>query len=152
MLQHYDVVAAESPFVLVERRSVPLQIETKPVGSGELKLGQRLNIPPSDGLQLVQFDVDYSAIGKVRRVFYKPRSLRIEIESTVRKKSFRAIVPMLQAGVIANVDVSEFSHLRGFYERRIQDLPKIKSLKVYSKHRRHFNKTFRYRVYEVIIK
>jgi hypothetical protein len=152
MLQHYDVVAAESPFVLVERRGVPLQIETKHVGSGELKLGQRLNIPPSDGLQLVQFDVDYSAIGKVRRVFYKPRSLRIEIGSTVRKKSFRAIVPMLQAGVIANVDVSEFSHLRSFYERRIQDLPKIKTLKVYSKHRRHFNKTFRYRVYEVIIK
>jgi hypothetical protein len=152
MLQHYDVAAAEFPFVLVERRASPLQVETKLVESGELKLGQRLEIRPSADLQLVEFDVDYSAIGKVRRALYKPRPLRIEVESTVRKRSFRAIVPILQAGVISSVDVSEFSHLRSFYERRIKELPRMKSIKIHTRHPRHFKESFGYRVYDVVIK
>jgi hypothetical protein len=149
MLQHYDVVAEDSPYLLVRRRQVPLQSERKLLRAGRLKLGEPLIVTPSSGLQVVEFDVSYSLRGKMRRLFYKPRPLKVTIDSQRGSKSYRAIVPILEGGVISNVDVSDTQGLKSFYERRFGDIPQTKSIKIHSRHPRHYKDDFAYRVYEI---
>ena len=149
MLQYYDVVAEDGPYVLVQRRATPLQREKKLVRTGRLKLGEPLVITPSSGLQVVEFDVGYSTRGKMRRLFYKPRPLRVAIESDKGSKSYRGIVPILNAGVISSVDMREPQNIKTFYERRFSELPQMRSIKISSKHPQHFKGEFEYRVYEV---
>jgi hypothetical protein len=152
MLRHYDVVAQEYPYVLVQRRDVPLQMERTLVRTGRLKFGEALAIEPSHGLQVIEFDVDYSTRGKIRRFLYKPRELRISIKSEGKARSYRAIVPILRAGVITNVHVEDARLLDLFYGRRFSELPRVEKLRIHSKHPNHFKSSFSYRVYEITYK
>jgi hypothetical protein len=148
-LAHYDVVAEESSYVLVQRRQSPLRMEKKLVRTGQLRLGEPLSIQPSAGLQVIEFDIDYSNRGKLRRVLYQPRALSLSIASDGKPQNYRTIVPILQAGVITNVHVNDAMFLPSFYSRRFADLPHIKKLRIHTRYPKHYKRLFDYRVYEV---
>ncbi len=149
LLQHYDLALTDGGFFLLQRRTKPLTMKKTLLKSGKIRLGERIALPDVTGLLIVHFKIDYSLRGKVRRFLYKPYPLSATIARNGDKKSYRAIVPILQHGVIANRLVEDASSVELFLRREFSRIAKPDFIRLHSSGSRNYKKYFEYDMFTV---
>ncbi|MEZ4769876.1 MAG: hypothetical protein R2844_15770 [Caldilineales bacterium] len=97
LLTHYQIVQQMPEYLLLQRRTEPLAITETPGPSGTAKLGEFIDLPPSDALQFISADIEYSLAGKVLRTVYQPRLLWVTVEfEDGETRTFQAVKTLRQ--------------------------------------------------------
>jgi hypothetical protein len=110
---HYTVADSallaykEEPMLLMKKKEDPETLNSHPLPSASVKLGDTLYVPSVENILLMYADVEYNLEGKLKRFFFQPPALEVTmIDEKGDVESYRAIVPILQGGVIANYKVA----------------------------------------------
>lgn len=149
ILERYRVVRSSESWLLLEHGEAR-PYSSRPVREGRLRLGERLELPRSSSMLALKTDIDYSLLGRARRILLRPAELEVVVErASGKKRSFRAILPLLQSGVPVNLWLEELEDSRRFFERRFDELDEIVSIELDSKERDDFMKEFSYALVEL---
>lgn len=114
-----------------------------------------LQIPQGDSLLVLKANIQYSFIGKLKRLFYVPSQLDIEIfyeDNSIRK--FRAVLPIIQGGIICNKYIEYFGQgpeRDAFMKYYGNYNKKVKSIRFSSNEPWGFNPTYNFEFYKVRI-
>ena len=149
LLRRYNVVLAEQEFVLLKRNPEERSEKRELIASGRLRLGDKLPIPQDGTLKVAEFDIRYSFIGALRRALFKPHALKMTIASKGQKNAYRAIVPIVNGGVIVSHNINNHTTIQDFFRHNFSALPPIDTVRLHSDHSTHFNRYFDYRIYRI---
>lgn len=116
-------------FLVFKKRKHPLALKTIATKPIVLQLDQEYFID-STNLQYMTIDVQYNLYGKLRRLLFQPPILKVEIKyynDTV--ETFKAVVPILKTGILANIKINDIDDMKLFNESYGKQNAKIKSIK-----------------------
>lgn len=150
LLENYSLARQEGSMFLLERNrhSRPFIHNTGKKGKNFLK--KEFKITPSNGILLIKFKIDYSLKGKIVRFLYKPPPLYIIIKTSDSREHFRAILPILNGGVIANIDVRSEESIKNFLTHNFRDIPKVEWVKFHTDFPWAFKQQYDFEVEELI--
>jgi hypothetical protein len=80
VIRHYRVAEEPGEFLVLRRREAPRPVSLEPLATQRLSLGQRLDVPPSDGPVWVRIEVGSTIVGRIRGLVLKRPKLFLELE------------------------------------------------------------------------
>ncbi|MDW8319363.1 MAG: hypothetical protein RMN53_16155 [Anaerolineae bacterium] len=129
LLANYQVAARSDRLLVLQRLPEPLVVTEERTVSGEIALGEALEIEDHAGLQMMRAQVDYSLLGKLVRLLFQPARLQVRIEfSDGEVRTYRAIPTILQGGVLINRFVESLEQAEDFFGNRGQGGRTVKKL------------------------
>jgi hypothetical protein len=107
LLQRYQladtVSIKDKRLILLRKEPVVRPLIKKLVLDTTMELNKTMKLPETSQMLFMECDLDYSAMGKIRRLIYQPSRVKIELtDESTTKSSFKAIVPLLNSGVLIN--------------------------------------------------
>jgi hypothetical protein len=89
-----------------------------------VKMGQvvKLNFPATEPIYM-KADIQYTALGKIRRLFYQPPELNITLyfDGPMKQYQFRALRQIFQGPVLINKTVMNSIEIKKFYTRNLKE-------------------------------
>ena len=147
LLTNYEVVDNSWKYLLLKKLQLPIAYQVNKVEEGNHQLNNFLEIEDTDQLQLFQADIQYSLLGNIRKLLYQAPELLITFKfEKGRPATWRAVKPLLQAGVFINKYVdNHYSHELFITYNGQPSRRKIQSVKFYSPTAWAFKQDFSYR-------
>lgn len=122
----------ENKFLLFQRNPNNTTINYSPAIEKSIKFSQRYDLENSDKSYFLKFNINYSLFGKALRTIYRPPQVLINFtleDGSIRL--YRAIVPILNSGVLINPLIEEEEDFFNFVQGTpIPKTKKIKSLEI----------------------
>lgn len=123
--------SGESDFLLFQKNLSRKSLELLPFGEQTVKFEESYILPDINKSYFIKFDINYSLLGKVVRLAYKPFPVVIEFtlgDGSIREH--RVIVPTLKNGVLVNPFIENEVDFFNLTEGNPIDISKkIKSIK-----------------------
>ncbi|MHB8876813.1 MAG: hypothetical protein ACYC8T_24215 [Myxococcaceae bacterium] len=146
MLGGYDLGGRYGDSLLLRRRDEPRKVRLTELSSGIGNLSEPLEVPLSEGLVYLEAEVRYSWRGQLVRLTYQPPGLTIRFTlGDGSTHEFRAVVPIISAGVPINRLVLSADDAQKFFSREFEALPAIRSITLEPHGWRGFDRQFRFR-------
>lgn len=132
VLNHYSVVGfINGDLILKKKNVIQNLVKEKKEETVNVKMGEDILIKPNSGIQFSRFFIDYTLGGNVNKFLYQPPALKIifTLENN-ETKTFKAIKPILNAGVVINkfINSEQEFQLLMLSEGRIS--PNIKKIRI----------------------
>jgi hypothetical protein len=103
MLANYEVVDRSWDYLLLKRLDQPGSLRTEKTQSGSGRLGEPIALPRTPGLQVLKPTIEYSLLGKLRRLLYQPPKLFVTLTlGDGQTKVYRAVTTIVNGGVVVN--------------------------------------------------
>jgi hypothetical protein len=103
ILQNYQLRNYAWDNLLLEKLAKPIPIQRKITSKGKVRLFENIKIKESDEIQCLYADVEYSLLGKLRRLLFQAPELFITLNTEDGMQySYKAITTILKGGVIIN--------------------------------------------------
>ncbi|GAB2526511.1 membrane protein [Spirosoma aerophilum] len=103
MMKQYAVADQQQDWVLLQSRTVPLNMDTTGVTTQTGRVGVSISITPTPGVQLVQIKVHHTWLGKLSRLLVQPPSIKLEMDlEDGTQKIHRIGTTLLENGLICN--------------------------------------------------
>jgi hypothetical protein len=138
--------------LLLERQPTIAKCEARLVAEGQSRLGKHIPLPTTGNILVIKPQIEYNLAGKLMRFFYQPPILK-----TVQRfkggeiKRFRAILPMVSNGVIANRLVDDLATAEEFLETYGEGGREVRSISFETRDSWGFKKQYPYQIFEVSI-
>lgn len=134
--RNYELVGVEmkaEECLLFKKRISALKCTTKLIKSFVSKLGAAVEVP-NDSLNLYLYlDVEYSNIGKLRRLFFQAQELKVEFTFEDFTTEIYSCAPsILKTGVLSNKFVRTNEEAYYFFKGRHDKIKKIKKIRFLS--------------------
>ena len=135
IFEHYDVRSrfdfGNNEYLLLQRAPGGRRVAVGDPTNRTISMNQEYFVENSDMSYLAKINIDYSCLGNVSRVLYQPLSLQIVFtltDGTVREH--RAVVPILEGGVIINPLVETTADYELFFRGENEKLKKVRSFRL----------------------
>jgi len=103
LLRRYEVVDRFKDQLLLRKLPKPLDLHERQAGVQSARLGQLIPLTKTAELQLMQANIQYSLLGKLVRFLFQPPKLRVVLQlEDGSEREFRAIKPLVNAGLLVN--------------------------------------------------
>jgi hypothetical protein len=103
ILSRYDIDRKIDDQLLLKLRTNPRKLIEGKSKTINAKLGQEIIIPRTSSLNFSKIKIEYSLLGKLKRLFFQPPHLIIRLTmENGEEYNYRAVVPILAGGVIIN--------------------------------------------------
>lgn len=117
ILDSVEVPPSHKALLMFRRIDRPRRMTSRVVLDTVVKLNTRFPIPGSDRLLYMRVDCRRTPAGSLRRFFYQPSELGLELTySDGGRETFRAIPPILKSGVPINRKVSSREETFRFFQ------------------------------------
>ncbi len=134
LLKHYEIIKKENGFLLLKKRSSPLNENKKTVDKYISTWDEHIIIKTSKNIQYITVEMEYSFLGKLRRLLYEPNFIETNIEYEDGSKSHhRAIIPILKGGVLANKKAIDTNDAFTFFNTKGKKNKKTTKLSFHNK-------------------
>ena len=125
-------VATPEKLVLTRTARSPIY-QTRNRGSFQMNLGEWYTLEKSDELHFASFMAEYSLLGQLTALAYKPAPIRISFRLKDRSiKTFPTAPSLLQNGVLLNRYVQSTSDAEKFFRPQIGDLRRVEAIRLSS--------------------
>lgn len=129
------------------KKTVQYNLEKKVI----VKTFEKIDLPDSDELLFLKFNLKYSLFGQITRLAFQPPYLFVNfVYDDNRVERFRVIPSVLKGGVIANIKVKSFSDASTFFNTKGQKNTKIKSIQLDSPYQWGFSDSTEISIEKVI--
>ncbi len=149
MLKDYTTVDRSWHHILLKRLKKPLTSTIVKTDAGEVNFEQKIKLADGDNLQVAFANVEYSLIGKIRRLFYQPPNLSVTLymEGDVQA-SFKCIQTNARDGIIINrfVPNNDPAELALFVNSNGTLSKRVKAIRFHSNFPAGFKSTIKYRI------
>lgn len=149
LLENYAIAHQEGGMFLLKRRDTAAPFKRTLISQGSYSLDKEFKFKNTGTLQFVKLKIKYSLAGKILRFFYKPSPLVISIKAGGTKKDYRGIVPILNGGVIGNLEIQSPDSIKNFFEHNFEAITPVEHLRFHTKHDWAYERDFDYEVYEL---
>jgi hypothetical protein len=107
LLKCYEPVMLAGKFLLLKKRESPLTEVELGTEERTIAWNEELLVKESDNLQFLYAEVEYNLLGKIRRFLFQPNEVKVHIDFEKYKSSkpYRAVVPILEGGVLLNKEL-----------------------------------------------
>lgn len=147
LLTHYEIVQRLPDYLLLQRRAQPLAIEETPGPAGAARLGEFIDLPPSDALQFMTADIEYSLAGKLARFFYQPRMLWITVEfEDGETRRFQAVKPMINDQALVDPFIETLDDAEVYLQSLGRDSRRVARVRFETDSPRAFEPEFSYHI------
>ena len=147
LLTHYEIVQRIPDYLLLQRRVDPLAIEETPGPAGMARLGEFIELPPSDSLQFITADIQYSLLGKLARFFYQPRLLWVTVEfEDGETRRYRAVKTMVNDQALVDPFVETLDDAEVYLESLGRDSRRVARVRFETDSPRAFAPEFTYQI------
>ncbi len=147
LLTHYQIVQRTPEFLLLQRREQPLTMTETPGPSGTARLGEFIDLPPSDGLQFMTADIEYSLLGKFERLLFQPRRLWVTVEfEGGETRTYRAIKPMVNDQALVDPFFETLDDAQVYIDSLGHDSRRVKRIRFETDSPRAFQPEFTYHI------
>ena len=152
LLKYYSPILSNPQELLLERK-INRKLITEDGPLLDAKLGSKLSIPlDNNALLFAEFKINYSLLGKLLSILYRPPSLNINLHFKDGSwKSFRAVRPILEGGVIINKYVNSIKHAERFFNGNLKKLRDIRSISFSSDKDWGFNSQYQIKLSRITI-
>ena len=152
ILSRYRQVDKTDRFLLLEKQPQTAKCTVTLSREGEAKIGRSLSLPETQNILVLRPEIEYSLAGKLLRLFYQPPILKVALRLKGGDIArFRAILPMVNNGVIANRLVDDLSTAEQFLQNYGEGGREVKSINFETRDTWGFNKQYHYQIFEVSI-
>jgi len=163
LLQHYNLVDTAiintDSLILFEKKASIAAFTKKLILDTTIALNQIVSLPKTNKLLFMECSLHYNLSGKIRRVFFQPTNVNLEIknENDTFFNTYTAILPILNAGVLINKSIkihkyeydsnADFNQLIEFFKTRGEKSVPISEIKFVA-NRNYFINSFRVKFWE----
>jgi hypothetical protein len=151
LLENYKLNLEEQGYLLLSRNNTPTQFKRTLIKKGKSKLESELKIQSTGNIQVIKFFIEYSPRGKATRFFYKAPPLNVLIKTAKDRATYRAVLPIVQAGVIANLDIKDSEGLKNLFSGNLGAITPVESLRFQTDHNWAFKNEYSYEIYELTL-
>lgn len=146
MLRHYRPTPTPGPFLMLERCPLPRHLQSEQMEPQVGRLGVPIRLGKErNALLLAAVDVRYSILGRLIRFLYQPPALRVSFRLRAGEiLSYRAIVPIVNGGVIVNKFVQSPDELSAFISGAWRGLRDVEAVTFHTPDRWGFQSTYSY--------
>jgi hypothetical protein len=107
ILLNYEVIDRSWDYLLLNKLPKPLQKQVLKTTNNEYRLNEYITVDTSQALQYAKINIEYSLLGKLRRLLFQPPTLMATIQfEDGSKKTARAIKTIVNGGIFLNKYVS----------------------------------------------
>ncbi len=122
----YDVSLNEEPYVVLQKRTVPREVKSRPFESRTGEIGKPFPLRPTRGLQYATIKIRYSLLGTLTRIFLRPPELQIRFRVKGKmSRPFRLIVPIAKGGVLVSRYLQNTTDAAKYFSLRYGELPEV---------------------------
>jgi hypothetical protein len=128
LLQHYsliDTIPATKDFgalMLFKKNDITKKVTEKVILNTTIYFNSTFNIPISDKILYLKMDYDYTVIGALKRIIYKPDLVYMNLNyDTSTPTVCRVILPIMQSGVPINKEIKAFEDAYTFFKSAGKD-------------------------------
>jgi hypothetical protein len=125
VLCNYEYLGTNGEFVILEHKSRDLvSNSTRELGAVNGKIGEVIQVPQvSDGYVFGYVDLDYSTLGRLMKIVYKPSAAYIQFKFKDGSQSpkFRLIPDIARNGILVSQYVSDASDLSQIFQGEIAE-------------------------------
>ena len=100
-----------------------------------MELNLDITIPSTDKLLFMECNFEYSALGKLRRLFYQPPEIYLQLQvNDTTSYNVKALFPIVNTGVLLNKSllkdkgVLDFEKLYSFFKNNDSSLADVKRI------------------------
>jgi hypothetical protein len=132
MLRRYEVSEPDSPYwALLRRRDTPRALRTVPGPTGTIAIGAPLVLEPAPGeMVLARFEIVPSFAGRLARLLYRPRGLRLRFDLEDGTSHVgRAIPAVMASGVPIGRYVATLDHAKRYFDGDLEALPPVRQVR-----------------------
>ncbi|MCB0199245.1 MAG: hypothetical protein KDI03_04160 [Anaerolineae bacterium] len=152
LLSHYQIVQRTPGFLLLQRREQPLVVTETPGATGTARLGEFIDLEPTDALQFITADIEYSLRGKVERFLYQPKLLWVTLEfEDGETRTYRAVKTMVNDQALVDPFVETLDDAQVYLESLGRDGRRVKRVRFETDLPRAFQPEFTYHITQVVV-
>lgn len=139
LLQNYHMIDSVTTqgkeLLLFKKNSVAKQLQKKLLLDTVLELNKKVSIPQTDKLLFMECDFSYAVPGKLRRFFYQPPAIYLQLEvNDTTSYNVKALFPIVKTGVLLNKSLLkdkgalDFNKVRTFFSNSDSSLSDVKAI------------------------
>lgn len=156
LLKHYEIVDStrinNQDYLLFEVKPNNRQLKTISKKTKQYNFEQTIELPVAKDYFKIEFNFEYSLLGKISRFFLQPPYLYYTVTySNGKKENFRAMKRLLEGGIIASAKVTKLDEAKQFFSGNMQQNQQIRTIQFHSPFRKGFENTFSITIEEVKI-
>ena len=143
MLVHYEVDDtlhldgnlrqwARSDFILLRKKTADVELVEINSQIIDYEIGDTLSIPQTDNLIYMYADIQYTLIGKLRRLLYQPNRLAVEMfhEDFKVPMTRITVIPILREGVPVNRRLINLDDATAFFNHSWQNNANVRCIRL----------------------
>jgi hypothetical protein len=152
ILSRYRQVDKTDSFILLEKQPQMAKCKATLVKEGEARIDRFITLPNTKNILVLRPEIEYSLVGKLVRFFYQPPFLRVTLRfKNGESQEFRAILPIVNNGVIANRLVNDPDTAEQFLQTYGEGGQNVRMIRFETRDTWGIKPKYRYRIFEVVI-
>jgi len=152
ILTRYRQVDKTDRFLLLEKQPRTAKCTVTLAQEGEAKIGRQITLPATRNLLVLRPEIEYNQVGKLMRLFYQPPILKVALRlKGGETKRYRAILPMVNNGVISNWLVDDLPTAEAFLQSYGGGGREVKAISFESRDSWGMKEWYHYQIFEVTI-